>query len=590
VIDSLLNQDITTEIDRLVTGGTVYYTPASWFTHRLTVGFDFAAQENRTLRPFGFVGAPLGRLHDEKNKYTVLTADYAGNVDYRLGGGLSGTFSFGGQTVANEDSRTFAYGQDFAGPGEPTVSGAALWIAEEDRTRVVNAGFFFQNVFKLSERYFVTTGARFDGNSAFGESLGLQAYPKVSLSYVTSDEPFWPDALGELKIRAAVGYAGRAPDPFDKLRTYSPTTYGGQPAVTPRNLGDTLVGPEKTREIEVGFESGLFSNTVSTEFTYYHRRTTDALMSVRQIPSLGGWNSQTANVGVLQNKGVELAINATVIDRADFGLDLGGTLYTNNSLVVDLGQDAFGNDNVPFGANGGWVQEGFPVVVARGKRIKNPGYDDYSPGNGALVGPEAIGALLDTACTSSDPCASDGQYVFGPLQPTRIIGGTATLRLPKGITVSARGEYQTGAWISDGSSDNALQRSVIWPTCRRAVLVLAADGSANDVAQRATALTPWEQIACPGTGRVYDSDIFWSKQDFLKLRDLTLTIPVGFAVPSAETATLRVSVQNYFRKLYDMALFDPEMTGRDSLDEQNRSISEHLPPPATLTASLRITF
>lgn len=588
VIDSLLNQDITTEIDRLVTGGTVYHTPAPWFNQRFTVGFDFAAQENRTLRPFGFVGAPLGRLHDEKNKFAILTGDYAANADYRLSGGLAGTFSLGGQYVANEDSRTFAYGQDFAGPGEPTVSGAALWIAEEDRTRVVNAGFFFQNIFKLNERYFLTAGARFDGNSAFGESLGLEAYPKVSVSYVTSEEPWWPDALGEMKLRAAMGYAGRAPDPFDKLKTYSPTTYAGSPAVTPRNLGDTLIGPERTREIEVGFESGLVNNRLSVEFTYYHRRTSDALMNVRQIPSLGGWNAQTANVGVLQNKGVELAVNASVIDKADFGLDLGGTLYTNNSLVVSLGSA------VPFGANGGWVQEGFPVVVARGKRIKNPGYADYSPGNGALVPalPPAVGAPLDTACVpaNGDPCASDGQYVFGPLQPKRIIGGTATLRLPKGISISARGEHQSGAWIADGASDNALQRSVIWPTCRRAYLVLQSDGTANDAAQRTTALTPWEQIACPGAGRVYDSDIFWYKQDFFKLRDLTLTVPVGFAVPSAESATLRVSVQNWFRKYYDMALFDPEMTGRDSLDEQNRSISEHLPPPATITASLRITF
>jgi TonB-linked SusC/RagA family outer membrane protein len=594
VIDSLLNQDITTEIDRLVTGGTVYYTPTSWFNHRFTVGFDFAAQENRTLRPFGFVGAPLGRLHNEKNKYTILTADYAGNVDYRLGGGLSGTFSFGGQTVANEESRTFAYGQDFAGPGEPTVSGAALWIAEEDRERVVNAGFFLQNIFKLNERYFLTAGARFDGNSAFGESLGLAAYPKVSVSYVTSDEPWWPGALGEMKLRAALGYAGRAPDPFDKLRTYSPISYAGLPGVTPRNLGDTLIGPERTREIEVGFESGLFNERVSAEFTYYHRRTSDALMSVRQIPSLGGWGSQTANVGTLRNKGVELAINATVIDKPDFGLDLGGTLYTNNSLVVDLGTDAFGNDNVPFAANQGWVQEGFPIVVARGKRIKLPGYEGVAPANGATV-MTVIGGPLDTACVpaNGDPCAADGQYVFGPLQPTRIIGGTATLRLPKGISISARGEYQTGAWIGDGASDAALSRSVIWPTCRRAYLVLQSDGTANDATQRTQALTPWEQIICPGarpTGLLYDGDILWYRQDFFKLRDLTLTVPVGFAVPAAEAATLRISVQNWFRKLYDMPLFDPEMTSRSGLDEQNRSISEHVPPPATVTASLRITF
>jgi TonB-linked SusC/RagA family outer membrane protein len=577
VIDSLLNQSITTEIDRLITGGTVYYTPAPWFTNRFTVGYDLANQENRGLRPFGFVSAPLGILFDEQAKYTVLTADYAGNLDYRVSPAFAGTFSFGGQSVTNEFARTHAFGRDFAGPGEPTVTGASTWLAEEQRERVVNAGFFLQNIFKLKERYFITAGARFDGNSAFGESLGLQAYPKVSVSYVTSDEAFWPDALGELKVRAAMGYAGRAPDPFDKVRTWDPVPVNNQPGVNPANLGDTLVGPERTREIEIGFESGLFNNRVSAEFTYYHRRTTDALLSVRQIPTLGGWNSQTANVGVLQNKGIELAINATLLDKPDLGLDLGGSIYTNNSLVVDLGQDEFGNDIVPFASGGGWVQEGFPVMVARGKHFKNR---------------DQIGAAPDTACVASDPCASDGQYVFGPLQPTRILGGTVTLRLPRGISISARGEHQSGAWISDGASDAALSRSVgSWPTCRRAVLVLAADGDAsNNAAQRSTDLTPWEQTVCPGAGRVYDGDALWYKQDFLKLRDLTLTVPVGFAVPSVETAVLRVSLQNYFKKIYDLPLFDPEMTSRDSLNESNRSISEHVPPPATITASLRITF
>jgi len=373
-----------------------------------------------------------------------------------------------------------------------------------------------------------------------------------------------------LKLRAAMGYAGRAPGIFDKVRTWNPVAVAGQPGFSPDNLGDTLVGPERTREIEVGFESGLFNNRLSTEFTYYHRRTTDALLQVRQVPSLGGWDAQTANVGVIQNKGIELALNATLVDRPDFGLDLGGSVYTNNSLVVDLG------DAVPFAAGGGWVEEGFPVMVARGKHFKNR---------------DVIGAVPDTACLATDPCAADGQYVFGPLQPTKILGGSATLRLPRGIQLSARGEHQSGAWIADGASDAGLSRSVrSWPTCMRAVLVLASDGAANDAAQRATALTPWEQTVCPGAGRVYDGDALWYKQDFFKLRDLTLTVPVTFAVPTAETAVLRVSVQNYFRKIYDLPMFDPEMVSRDSLNDANRSISEHVPPPATITASLRITF
>src|SRR5207244_11343746 len=204
VIDSLRNPSITTGIERLITGGTVTYTPLPWFANRFTIGYDLAQQENRNLRPFGFVGAPQGILSDEQIRYSILTADYVGNLDFRLSPQLASTFSFGGQSITSEEVRTTAYGEGFPGPGLPVVSNAALFVASEARLRVVNAGFFFQDVLKFRDRYFLTGGMRFDGNTAFGRSLGLQAYPKVSGSYVISDEPFWPARLGELKLRGAL--------------------------------------------------------------------------------------------------------------------------------------------------------------------------------------------------------------------------------------------------------------------------------------------------------------------------------------------------------------------------------------------------
>src|SRR5438128_837030 len=452
VIDSLLNQTITTGLQRLITGGTVTYTPLSWFTNRFTVGYDLANQENRNLRPFGFVAAPQGILNDEQIRYSILTADYVGNSDFRLVGAGGSTFSFGGQSITSEEVRTTAYGEGFPGPGLPVVSNAALFVARESRLRVVNAGFFFQNVFKLRDRYFLTGGVRLDGNSAFGKSLGLQAYPKISGSYVISEEPFWPANLGEVKLRGALGWSGRAPGAFDAVRSWTAVTSSGQSGFEPGSVGDTLVGPERTREAELGFDAALLNNRLTLEVTWYHRLTTDALYPVRQVPSDGFIASQPKNVGSLSNTGIERAVNGTVFAKPEWGLDLGGSVYTNHGLVRDLGRTALG-PTVPFAAGGGWVEVGFPPMVARGIVINNP---------------DAI-APPDTVCRSS--CTADGFHIFGPQQPTLILGQSLTLRLPKGITLSARGEYQGGAWIQDGASFNALSRSVRWPTCSRAYAV-----------------------------------------------------------------------------------------------------------------------
>jgi len=605
-LDSVLNQQITTEIDRLITGGSVHFTPVSWFTNRFTIGYDLASQENRTLRPFGFQAQPLGRLHDEQTKFTTLTADYAGNLDYRLSGSLSGTFSLGGQSIAEERIRTYAFGSDFAGPGEPTVGSASTFLADESRVRVINAGFFFQNVFKLSDRYFLTGGVRFDGNSAFGEALGLQAYPKVALSYVISDESFWPDALGEMKLRAAMGYAGRAPGAFDKLRTWNPVATGGIPAFLPSNVGDTLIGPEKTREIEVGADAGFFGNRLATEVTYYQRQTQDALMNVSQVPSLGFLNSQTANVGKIESKGLEVTLNSVLLDAPKFGFELGGSVYTNSSRVLDLGGAP------PFGAQGGWVQgpdtlaDGrviyFPIAGANAKHIKNKDEiaapDTVCAQGEAMYVTDAGGVKHETG--DIQRCAVDGRTIVGPQQPTLILGMNSTLRLPGGITLSARGEYQGGGYVYDGASGNALSRSVRWPTCARAHGILdnfvaggmtttQALGTATSPGPAQQAMTAWERHACVPAN--HNFDIHWYQADIFKLRDLTLTVPVSALVPRTESATLRISVQNWLRWYSDdLRIFDPETGSNTSLDTQGRSITEHVPPPATVTVSLRMAF
>jgi len=566
VIDSLLNQSLTTGVQRLTTGGTVTYTPVSWFSNRFTIGYDLAAQENRNLRPFAFVSQPEGRLSDEQIRYSILTADYVGAFDFRLVGEVGSTFSVGGQSITTEEVRTTAFGQGFPGPGLPVVTNAATFIASESRLRVVNAGFFVQNVFKLRNRYFLTGGVRLDGNSAFGRSLGLQAYPKVSGSYVISEEPFWPQNLGEVKLRGSLGWSGRAPGAFDAVRSWTPCTSNNQSCFLPGNVGNPDIGPERTREAELGLDAALLHDRLTVEATWYHRLTTDALFSVRQPPSLGFPQDKVANVGSLSNTGIELALSGTVFSKPPWGLDLGASVYTNSSLVRDLG------GAVPFAAGGGWVQPGFPVMAARGIIINNP--NQIAP--------------PDTVCRSA--CTADGFHIFGPQQPTLVLGQSLTLHLPKGIILSARGEYQGGAWIQDGASFNALQRSVRWPTCARAYGIIYPGGLADTLhTANIVQLTARERKECIAAN--VNLDTFWFPQDFWKLRDLTLTVPVGWAIRRASSATLSITVQNYFRWINSqLRLFDPEMVGRDALDSQNRDISEHVPPPAVVTVALHATF
>jgi outer membrane receptor protein involved in Fe transport len=554
-IAEVLPFDIQQRIERFTTGGTMTYSPLDNLTNRLTVGYDFSQQEARNLRPFGFAQRRRGALLNNLWQNRLLTFDYVGTYSYTITDAIRTNFSWGGQAVGDEIRELEGWGEDFPGAVAPTVSSAAVKIAEEDRQRVWNAGFFFQNVFDISNKYFITTGVRVDGNSAFGEGFGLQVYPKASISYVISDEGFWPESLGQVKLRTAYGQSGRAPGAFDAVRTWQGAGYAGSPAFVPGNVGNPDLGPEVTAEFEFGLDGSWANDRVSANVTYYNQTTSDALMNVTQIPSLGFRQSQLLNVGEVNNKGMELGLNLTPLETASYGWDVGINLTTNKSLVVDLGGAA------EFNALGGRIVEGQPAPTVRNERVTNP---------------DAV----------ADPVYED-DYLYGPTLPTTTLGLNTAIRLPAGITIAATAEYMGGnqRYVNPIS----IGRSVRSPLCQpfyKNEFATAIANNLDPIELRDDATALWRARCTPseGEGYVYDADFF-------KLRTVSLTIPVGFALGDRVSgAVLTMSLNNSYLWMKDIMWMDTELLGNQGANATGLNASERLPSPITFRTSLRITF
>jgi TonB-linked SusC/RagA family outer membrane protein len=570
VVEQMLKQELTSQIHHLITGGTVSWSPLTNLTNRLTVGWDLAQIENRNLRPFGFILAPSGIISDRRNEYQTLTFDYVGNYSRPLTSALRGTLSWGGQSVTTDNRETSAHGENFPGPGDPTVASGGTTLGFEDRQRVVNAGFFGQTLFDFKDRYFLTLGARVDGNSAFGQDFGLQTYPKASVSWVASDETFWPSWTPEMKLRAAWGQSGRAPRAFDATRTWEQVSWGGQPAFYPLNVGNPELGPERTSEVELGFDAALFDNRVTTEFTWYQRRIDDALFDVRQVPSEGflprDAESQNDNVGKMKSSGFELLANASVFRRGEIEWSLGGSVYTSKTEVVSLG----GASEFSLG-DFGYIAVGEEIpMIMTDFCIENP----EAPVGAAALDP----ARIITRANSPGSCK------HGPNLPTHTFGMHTTLALPYGLTFNARGEYMGGHYMYDGAAFNAVNRSVRWPGCydfyRLQEAGRVAEARAIDFAR----------CASPSATR---SSYFVYPADFFKLRDVSLgfQVPQRFLRGGARSARIVLSGHNIWKWVNeDFPVFDPETNDNDGFDGRVRSILEHVPPPATYTASMRVTF
>jgi TonB-linked SusC/RagA family outer membrane protein len=564
-VSQVLSYQLHSWINHLTLGGTVNYTPIPSVTNKLTLGLDRSELENRNLRPFGTPSLPQGGLNDERWSSQILTTDYVGNFEHEVpvrDSRVRTTTAWGAQVTTNDVRDLNSYTEGFPGPGVPTVSSGSIWNGGETRTRVVTGGFFGQEMLGFGDKLFLTLGMRVDGNSAFGKSLGLQQYPKASASYVISDESFFPKMLGTLKLRAAYGEAGRAPGAFDALRTYSPVGWGGQPAFRTNTVGDSALGPERSKETELGFESSAIDDRLHTDLTFYHRNTTDALFAVSQVPSLGFLASQLVNVGAFEAQGLEMSVTGDILRLHNFGWSAGLNMSFQGSKVTSLG----GAPAFSLG-NNGWVAQGMPVADVRGRK---------------LVNPDAIAAPIQQYDSSFTP--NPNLVNFGPSQPTRIFGFTSSLRFPANIELSARAEYSGGNYIIDGASSNALSRAVKWPLCFDAPTYLTPTIDETN-------WTAWQRTICDSKN--VKSDYFVFPANFVKIRDITLkaAVPQRLLGGRARAGQFSISVQNWFRwQDRSLRLFDPEMSDNAGFNEAVRGINEHIPAPATVMAQLRLTF
>jgi hypothetical protein len=338
--------EATRDFSRVNGSVVVSHSPFQWLDHRLTVGFDRGEEESQTLFPRDLLGSagPFGAASE--GEITVLrpinnqvTFDYGVSGRYSPTDAITLTTSAGAPYFANTFNRVEAVGRIFAAPALRNIGGATEKTSDGTFTQNKSLGFYIQEEIGWNDRVFLTGALRADDNSAFGAAYDAAYYPKLSATWVTSEESFWNvDAINSLRLRAAWGKAGRQPDTFAAVTLFAPSVgSGGVAAVTPSTYGNADVGPEVGQELELGFDMALFNDRIATEFTFFSQKTTDALVQVPLAPSDGFPGSQSANLGEMKNWGYEAAVNARAFQSGDFSLDLGvQATYTMNE-VSDLG-------------------------------------------------------------------------------------------------------------------------------------------------------------------------------------------------------------------------------------------------------------
>jgi TonB-linked SusC/RagA family outer membrane protein len=574
----LLDMDITNINDRFTSGVNMIWSPAPSMQHRLNAGIDWTRNEYFEERPWGYFYRQLGDRETDERTYRKLTLDYAGSWTSEILG-MSSRFSLGGQLYNDFITGTNGFGQDFAGPGEKVLHSGAITSATEVNSTVTSGGFFFEEMLGLADRFFLTLGLRVDGHSAFGKDFGLETYPKASFSYVVSDEAFFPAGFGTLKLRGAFGSSGKAPGLFDAARTWASVAGdNGRPGVTPDNLGNPTLGPERSTEYEAGFEGTTLNDRIAFEYQYFLQKTTDALIPVTQIPSGGFVGSQFENVGLVSNRGHEVFVNANLLATDALIWDVGVGLATANSRVEDLGV----LDRINFG----WRNYVNAPVECTEELANQTDFDGNGfIGQGCTPG-EMVYFPLPAFChdrVQNPDEVGAPRYVeqcLGSTTPTHNYNINTSLTLGQRLTLDVVGEGMGGHWLSSGTAYQNARRSV-WPLCRDTNTAIS-DG-------RRDQLTAGERALCDPSVTRYG---MWTQPaDFFKLRSVSLSyrLPPAWIPGGFRSATIRLQGRNLFTRT-NFEGVDPEAFEDGSADVLFRQEYYNLPPYRSVLLSARVDF
>lgn len=204
--------------------------------------------------------------------------------------------------------------------------------------------------YNYDNRYLLTVNFRADGSSRYSRGNKWGYFPSAAFAWRASQEDFLRnvDWLSELKFRVGYGVTGStAISPYSTQNTLESvnvvfdkqTTVGYAPKDT--YLGDLRW--ETTAQLNTGFDLSVFHDRLRITADYYHKRTYDLLNDV-EMPRSSGYTTALRNIGSIWNSGVELQVDARLIDRS-VKWDLGVNFSLNRSKILKLadGKDIFGS-------------------------------------------------------------------------------------------------------------------------------------------------------------------------------------------------------------------------------------------------------
>ena len=534
------------QTSKLLGSAHIEYKPIDNLKLTSRIGIDYNnIEEYSYYNPlFGDYVAEQGLSANSYNRlYNWVWTNFGDYTFNTMEGRLDGVI-----TAGYEAQQSQSYLQSGVGNVVPTNGQIVYPVPAVPTTAsVTGSDYSFTSLFSRAQvnflrRYSLSGSVRQDGSSRFGNNNRYGTFWSVGAAWNISEEGFMRniDVISNLKLRASYGVNGNAGiGNYDWRSVFLfSNTYNGEPASFQNTIGNNSLTWEQNKPLDIGLEMGLLDDRITLEADVYKRETENLLLN-EPLSATGGFTTYSNNVGSMENKGVELTINAMPVKSKNFNWTVSLNTAFNKNTVTHLREGAeeiIGN----------------PFTLKVGEDVQSYYLRQWAGADPDTGDPLWYKDVAKKETTNDFSQAT--RVILGSASP-KSFGGISTSLTYKFITLDAQLNYQYGNYIYNQ-----------WD------FVFVSDGAFLGLNHNRTELLRWRK---PGditsvprfeygnaTASNEVSTRYLYKGDFMRLRNVSL----GFELPARYTqkahitsARLYVRGTNLWTKAFDENItMDPE--------------------------------
>jgi TonB-linked SusC/RagA family outer membrane protein len=509
----------------------------------------------------------------DMNSANTLTYDNTFNKDHHLTAMAGMTYD---ESVSKGASMSAEQFQSDAGGVFNIGAGAVRNTPSSSYSKWALLSFLGRLNYSYQSKYLVTLNMRADGSSRYSKGGKWGYFPSGAVAWRMSEEAFMKDLDFVSNVKGRVGYGITGNTGISPYQTLDLIGAGSivldKNLVTYYRMSDTYQSDlkwETTRHLDLGVDISLFNNRLNITADYYQKKTDDLLNTV-DMPRSSGFTSSTQNIGKMENKGFELAVDGDIVRSKDWTWNMAANVSFNRNKVTELyqGADIYGatQDVVIMKEFIHLIRVGEPLGIFYGY-VKD-GYDDNGNVRYKDVDPDGKITALD-------------RQIIGNPHPDYTLGLTSSLRW-KDLQLSCFWYASIGNDIYSLSMA-ALTHDYQWGISSMREVLYNHWTPENTNAK-------YPNITAAASGNLRMSDSFVYDGSYARMKNIELAYNLPLKHWRRQSSQVYVSGQNLLT-ITKYPFWDPEINARGGSSSVEQGIDAYnYPGNKSITVGMRLVF